>query len=129
MAISLNNIPLPDDIQWTDEFNGYGVGQTVTRTLTGAMVIEESAQTSGRRITLASNGAAWVTQSVASQIQALAATPLDGTTLTLDWNGTPYNVVFDRSRGGFATREVLRLADAAQTSDHNYLIEINLITA
>lgn len=129
MAISLNSIPLPDDIQWTDEFNGYGVGQTATRTLTGAMVIEESAQTSGRRITLASNGAAWVTQSVTSQIQALAATPLDGTTLTLDWNGTDYSVVFDRSRGGFKTREVLRLADAAQTSDHNYLIEINLITA
>ena len=129
MAITLNNIPLPDDIQWTDEFNGYGVGQTVTRTLTGAMVIDESAQTSGRRITLASNGAAWVTQNVAAQIQALAATPLDGTTLTRDWNGTNYSVVFDRSRGGFATVEVLRLADEAQTSEHNYLIEINLITA
>lgn len=129
MAITLEGIPLPDDIQWVDKYQGFGVGQTITRTLTGALIVEEAAQTTGRRITLASNGAAWVQKSVVEQLNTLAATPLNGSTLTLNWEGDTYAVVFDRENGGFAAQEVLRLAEGAQDGTHNYLIELNLITA
>jgi len=130
MAVKLEGIALPDDIQWVDEFSGFGVGQTITPTLTGALVVEEAAQPAGRKITLRSDRDVWVERSVVQQLAALAATPLDGATLTLSWHGTDYDVVFDRSQGdGFSASEVLRLAGSAQGADHPYEISINLITA
>lgn len=129
MAVTLAGIEIPADIQWIDEFSGFGVGQTITPTLTGALVVEEVAQPAGRKITLRSNGAAWVTRDTVEQLAALAATPLDGTTLTLSWHGTDYDVVFDRSSGdGFSATEVIRLAASIQGATHPYDITINLIT-
>lgn len=129
MAITLEGITLPADLQWTDEFSGFGVGQTITPTLTGSLVVEETAQPEGRNITLTSDGASWVERSTVEALAALAATPLDGTTLTLNWHGTTYAVVFDRSRAGFEATEVMRLAGDKQSATHPYLITLNLITA
>jgi len=129
MAITLAGITLPADLRWTDEFAGHGVGQTITPTLTGALVVEETAQPVGRPITLESAGAAWVERSTVEALAALAATPLDGTTLTLDWHGTTYSVVIDRGRGGLEATEVLRLAGDQQGATHPYLLTLNLITA
>jgi hypothetical protein len=132
MTISIDGIELPSDLQWVDEFSGHGVGQVITPTLTGALLVEEVAQTKGRPITLASNGAAWVQRSVVEQLQALAATPLpDDTTLPFVWDdGRTFDVVFDRSRGpGFSATEVVRRAGGIQTSAHWYTINITLLTA
>lgn len=132
MTISIDGIELPSDLQWVDEFSGHGVGQVITPTLTGALLVEEVAQTKGRPITLASNGAAWVQRSVVEQLQTLAATPLpDGTTLPFVWDdGRTFDVVFDRSRGpGFSATEVVRRAGSIQTAAHWYTINITLLTA
>lgn len=132
MAVNLEEIPLPADIKWTDEFTGHGVGQEITPTLTGALVVEEFAQTVGRSITLSSDGAAWVRRGIVEQLQTLAATPLtDGSPLTLEWgDGRTFNVVFDRSQSNpVEAEEVMRLAADAQSSDHFYLVTIRLITA
>lgn len=129
MAITLEGIALPSDIQWTDEYQSFGVTQTVTPTLTGALVVEESVQQAGRKITLASNGGAWVYQPTLDALLALAALPLDGTTLTLNWNGTLYSCVFDHGSTAVEAEEVLRLADHAQTDQHPYFVTIRLITS
>jgi len=132
MPITLDGITLPDDIQWVDEFAGHGVGQVITPTLTGALLVEETQQTQGRPITLASNGAAWMQRSVVEALGALAATPLDdGETLELVWaDGRTFDVVFDRSRGpGFRAAEVQRLAASIQGASHFYTIDITLLTA
>lgn len=129
MAITLEAIALPADIQWVDEFTSYGVAQNVTTTLTGAIVIEESVVQAGRPITLQSNGAALVDQATLEQLRALAALPLAGTTLTLNWNGSIKQVVFDHNKGAIEAQEVLRLADSAQPADHPYFITIRLLTA
>jgi len=130
MAITLEGITLPDDIIWSDEFAGFGVGQIVTPTLTTALVVEEIAQVAGRAITLESDGA-WVSRGTVQLLETLAATPLDGTTLTLNWgDGRTFDVVFDRSSGGaIEAQEVFPLAAADQTSSHVYSITIRLITA
>jgi hypothetical protein len=132
MAIILAGITLPDDLQWIDEFTGHGVGQIITPTLTGALLVEEAQQTKGRQITLESNGAAWTTRSTVEALATLVATPLAlGATLAFEWaDGRTFDVVFDRSRGpGFRATEVQRLAGGIQQATHPYLIEINLLTA
>ncbi|MFW6344767.1 MAG: hypothetical protein ACOC0M_00325 [Halomonas sp.] len=132
MTVRLAAITLPDDIQWTDEYAGHGVGQTITPTLTGALLVEEAAQQAGRPITLASNGAAWLERSTVEALQALAATPLDtGDTHTLIWgDGRTFQVVFDRSSGpAIEAQEVLRAAAQIQGADHPYTVTIRLITA
>lgn len=128
--VRLAGIVLPDDIQWMDEFNGWGVGQIVQPTLTGALVVQETIQPVGRRITLSSNGAAWVTRSTVESLTAIAATPLNNGTLLLEWaDGRSFDVVIDRDAGGFVAEEVMRLGAGAQDSNHYYQITINLITA
>lgn len=130
MPVTLEGITLPTDIQWVDEFNGHGVGQAITPTLTGALVIEETAQIDGRPITLESGDGSWVERQVIEQLYALESTPLaPDTTLTLVWaDGRSFDVVFDRSGGAaFRAVEVIRLAASSQQIGHPYLITISLL--
>ncbi|WNH52792.1 hypothetical protein [Stenotrophomonas oahuensis] len=50
--ILLAGIVLPADLQWTDEFTAWRVGQQVKTSLTGARIVQESALQAGRPITL-----------------------------------------------------------------------------
>jgi hypothetical protein len=132
MPITLGGITLPPDLQWVDEFSGHGVGQVISPTLTGALLVEETQQTKGRPITLASNGAAWMARSAVEAMATLVATPLDdGETLAFEWaDGRTFDVVFDRSRGpGFRATEVVRRSADIQQATHPYVIEITLLTA
>lgn len=129
---TLAGIQLPADLLWEDEFAGFGVGQTITPTLTGALVVEESAQPVGRPITLRSAGGAWVTRATVEALATLASTPLpDGATLALTWSdGRSFEVVFDRSSGaGFSAEEVYRVRADDQDAAHPYEITLNLIVA
>ncbi|WP_148210414.1 hypothetical protein [Tolumonas auensis] len=49
---TLDNLILPDDVVWTDELDFSPVAQTITPTLTGAIIVEENAVPAGRPITL-----------------------------------------------------------------------------
>ena len=130
MAITLEGIVLPDDIQWTDELVSHSVGQVQTPTLTGALIIEESAQAAGRPITLASGNGAWVTRATALALTELAATPRpDGTPMTLIWgDGQTFDCVFDRASGEAVTAtEVYRLAAKDQSPVHPFKVVIKLM--
>lgn len=131
MIPTLEGIQLPEDIQWEDEFSGFGVGQVITPTLTGALIVEEFGQTAGRPITLTGDGHSWVYRSTVEALSTLVATPLSNQTLTLVWaDGRSFDVVFDRSRNnGLKAQEVQRMAASIQTTEHYYTIEINLLTA
>lgn len=52
MTASIAGIELPYDIQWVDEYTAWRVGQIIRPTLTGALVVQESALQAGRPITL-----------------------------------------------------------------------------
>jgi hypothetical protein len=127
--VTLAGIVLPLDMVWVDEFSGHGVGQVITPTLTSALVVEESAQPSGRKFTLESDGA-WVDRSTVLALQALVETPLDGTTITLVWaDGRTFGVVFDRGSGAAVeAEEVYRLAAGDHTATHVYSLTLRLIT-
>lgn len=130
MPITLAGVEIPDQIQWVDEFAGFGVGQQITATLTGALLIEENAQPDGRPITLESGAGAWATREQVEALDALAATPIaDGATLPLVWaTGETFDVVFDRSSGnGFSAEEIIRVAPAFHSVTHPYAIKLSLL--
>ena len=51
---SLDGIQLPDDLNWSDEFTAWRVGQVMRPSLTGALIVQEAAMQAGRPITLQS---------------------------------------------------------------------------
>jgi hypothetical protein len=81
MSITLDAIPLPDDLIWIDEFDWTPMQQAKSYTLTGALVIESGQKQAGRPITLAGgDNAAWATR---SQVEALSAKLVGDPTMTL----------------------------------------------
>ena len=52
MNVTLNSVLLPDDLVWRDEFEWAPVEQVVTPTLSGALLVEETAKPEGRPLTL-----------------------------------------------------------------------------
>ncbi|HGM6050621.1 TPA: hypothetical protein ACOEPG_000408 [Stenotrophomonas maltophilia] len=73
--ILLAGIELPADLQWTDEFTAWRVGQQVRNSLNGAMIVQESARQAGRPITLQTtrDGTAYVGVVALSTVRALQA--------------------------------------------------------
>ena len=96
MAITLDAIDLPDDLVWGDEFGWSNVTQDVQKSLTGALIIQESVQTKGRIITIAgTQDSAWITKTTLDLILAKANVP--DTIMTLLYHGESFNVMFSRS--------------------------------
>ena len=120
-------VTLPDDLQWTDEFDWQAVEQSYTRGLTGSGIIQAQAKSAGRPITLeppAENGAWWTRAGVAS-LQTWLATP--DQTMTLSLNGSSYTVKFrHHDAPAVSARPVIFFADAEST--HYVLVTLKFIT-
>ncbi len=92
--IKLAGIELPDDLDWGDEFEWEPIGQVITPTLSGAIIVEEAAQSEGRPITLRSDGEAWVQRSAVVALYALASAP--SARMPLELNGRHFTVLWRR---------------------------------
>ncbi len=125
--MQLDTVTLPDDLFWADEFDWSGVGQTVKRSVTGAIVIQEQLMQFGRPIVLAgSESAGWVRRTVVEALHAMAFQADRVMTLTLG-DGRSYQVRFDRSNGApVEAREVLPAANPG--ADSFYYVTLRLIT-
>lgn len=67
-------ITLPEDLQWVDEFTPWKVAQVFEHSLSGALIVQESAKLAGRPITLQSGSNwGWATRDVVEALQALEA--------------------------------------------------------
>lgn len=106
--ITLNTIELPDDLEWPDEFTHEPVAQTVTPTLTGALIIEPQLKPEGRPITLQSNGASWATRALVLQLAALNRTTAP---MTLTIYGQTHSVMWDREDKSFEAVPIMRFAE------------------
>ncbi|TNH91150.1 hypothetical protein CF139_05070 [Aeromonas hydrophila] len=119
--IKLAGIELPDDLDWGDEFEWDPVGQVITSTLTGALVVEEVAQSEGRPITLQSDGESWVRREVVLALYSLVSTL--STPMQLELNGRIFTVLWRRENGGgFVAKQLYRIADP----DNQFPYEITL---
>lgn len=134
--ITLDGITLPGDLFWSNEFTAWKVGQSQRRSLTGALVVHESAVQVGRPITLetTSNGNTYVAAialPVLQQLQALEAqtrtTPM---TLVLPAHNTgtrSFDVLFDRTSGKALEARPLLFASPYIDEDY-FAITLRLIT-
>jgi len=103
--IILDSITLPEDLQWIDEYADGSdlVGQAETLTITGALVIQASAQQAGRKLTLqgrmeSNRGFAPITRATVDALRALAAVPAAVYSITLA-DGREFDVMFRRGDG------------------------------
>ena len=61
--MQLDDITLPDDLLWINEFDWNPVAQSTERSLTGALLVQERQLIHGRPIVLSGNGeAGWVSR-------------------------------------------------------------------
>ncbi|MCO7399932.1 hypothetical protein NJH49_02710 [Stenotrophomonas maltophilia] len=84
--IVLAGIELPADLQWTDEFTAWKVGQQARTSLTGALIVQESARQAGRPITLQTtrDGTAYVGVVSLPVLRALQASESEARLAPLD---------------------------------------------
>lgn len=86
------DLQLPKDLEWIDEFTWSPVQQTVSTTLSGALVIQESRQEKGRPVTLQGfDDMAWVSRLLVDTLIQMRDTA--GLVMNLSfihWNGTVY---------------------------------------
>jgi hypothetical protein len=125
MTTALNAIPLPNDLQWLDEFAPKVVQQLKT-TLDTAPHITAINRSTGIPITLRSwDDGAFVTRSTVLLLQAAAEQP--GLVMPLVLRGASFQVMFRHHEGqAFSAEPVKQIANPGQ--DDLYRITLNLIT-
>jgi hypothetical protein len=96
--ITIDELTLPADLIWTDEYRWTPVAQQETVTLDGALVVQAMAQQTGRPITLSGGeNHAWVRRDLLEQLRAKANTPELQVTLTLN-DGSAHTVIWTDER-------------------------------
>lgn len=136
-ASPVASITLPGDLLWSDEFTAWKVGQAQRRSLTGAMVIQESLVQEGRRITLQTTTAgsnryvAAVSLPVLLQLQALeAATRTAPMTLTMPAHNSgtrTFSVLWNRADGAALEATPILFASPYLDDDH-FAITLRFLT-
>ena len=122
--LTLGPLTLQEDLQWIDEYDDGSdlVGQQETVSITGAVIVQASAQQSGRRVTLQgrreSGNTAFgaMTRAEIEAVRALAATPGAVYTLALT-DGRTFAVMFRRSDGPSVAAEPLKHIQPADDAD------------
>lgn len=122
--IIIGPLEIPGDLQWIDEFAQGSdlVGQDVTVSLTGALIVQASAQQAGRKLTLQGRlesnvGFAPVTLATLKSLRALAAVPGEVYTVTL-LDGRTFSAMFRRDDGPAV--EAAPLNNIAPIDDADY---------
>lgn len=130
--ITLDDVELPADMQWTDEFKSTQVRQSVTPSLTGASIVMANKMLAARPITLegafsGNEGYAVVPRATVIALRAKEVTPATPMVLTFS-DGRTYDVIFRYDNGGVAIdASPLKPIDPPEDSDW-YLLKINLMT-
>ncbi len=123
----LDTITLPDDLLWINEFEWNPVEQTIERSLTGALLVQEGQLMHGRPIILSGNGeAGWVSRLTVKNLFALSKAANKTMNLTLPDN-RQFSVIFDRSNGTPVEAQQA-LPFAYPNDDDQYLLQLKLLT-
>ncbi|MEW8253774.1 MAG: hypothetical protein AB2747_05430 [Candidatus Thiodiazotropha taylori] len=118
--IQLDAIDLPGDLEWIDEHTWSPVGQSLTYSLTGALIVEEATQQTGRPITLqGGRRACWVTKTTLEALQAKADQA--GLAMVLNYSGTNINVMFKRDQGLPIEARLVRRIENPGADDYYYI--------
>ena len=125
LSVGATSVTLPDSLMWSDEFQWAAQEQTVSRSVTGALIVRTALKLAGRPITLAAedDSSGWVRRAVVLQIATWANTP--GQILTLNMRGVTRNVIFRVSEQAFDARPVVAFEDV--DADDFYHLTLRLM--
>ncbi len=125
--MQLDDVTLPDDLLWTNEFDWNPVEQHIDRSLNGALLIQEQLQLYGRAITLSGGQeAGWVKRSTVASLLALNLVPNRVMALILP-DGRQFSVIFDRKNG--SPIQAQQILPFAYPDDHyQYSLTLHLLT-
>lgn len=99
MSFELENIVLPVDMWWEDEFDYTPIGQNVEHNLDGSFAVEEDEKLAGRPITLSGDiRYSWLTRQDVLAVYAMASEKLKVMTLTIA-DGREFSVMFRHYTG------------------------------
>jgi predicted alpha/beta superfamily hydrolase len=119
--MKLNNLELPGNLYWENEFAHKSVAQSVDRSVSGRVVVESAALSYGRQIKLTG---AWATR---EQIGALSEMENAGLAVIFTANDNEtHSAVFDLEAGGLVAELVG--PELNPDSETLYELTINLIT-
>ncbi len=128
MAITLDGLELPADLEWQDEFDWQPVAHSSERSLTGKLLIEEAPLIKGRPVTLFGGpNACWVPRSLVLALKAMESTPSDPSQpMTLNFHGLQLPVIWNRADGQpVEAKPVQRIRNPGET--HKYYITLRLM--
>ena len=125
--MTLDDITLPDDLLWINEFDWNPVAQSTERSLSGALLVQEGQLSQGRSVVLSGNGeAGWVSRLTVKNLYALSKAANKTMSLTLP-DSRQFSVIFDRANGsGVETRQLIPFA--YPDDDDLYLVTLRLLT-
>ena len=115
LAVGATTLALDPDLIWSDEYAWAATEQSVTRSLTGALIVQVGLRQAGRPITLvAADNAGWMSRAAMAQLRAWADIP--GQVMTLTLYGVAHPVMFRHHDGGpFEARPVTDYSDPVDT--------------
>lgn len=126
MPNKIDEIYLPDDIVWSDEFKTSQIAQSTTRTLSGALVIQTGVKIEGRPITLSGGNSGWMRYSELITLRDyLEANP--DKVMTLNYRGVERSVVLDASSGPALVADPVVDYSTPEAGDW-YTITLKLLT-
>lgn len=133
---TVDGIELPNDMWWSDEFTAWKVGQNVRPSLTGAIIVQESALQAGRPITLETqqNGSSWVAPVTLDVLRALqaseqvaGASPFELQLPNHNSGVRTFNVIWRRTGGAAIEARPIRFAIPQLDGDY-YAVTLRLMT-
>lgn len=117
----LQNLELPENLYWSNEFKFKGIAQSVERTVAGALIIESAPLVYGQKITLMG---AWSKRELVIGLKALESS--GGVVEFVDNAEQVRSVVFDIEADGLQAE--LLSPEVAPDSETLYELTINLLT-
>lgn len=100
LSVGATSVELPADLYWSDDLGWHPVGQSSTRSATGALIVQvQGMSTAGRPITLQPpvRLASWMRRDALDQLKAWADTP--GQVMTLQLRGVARSVTWRHQDG------------------------------
>lgn len=105
--ITLDDITLPEDLHWADEFGWTPVASSLDYALSGAALIQVGTRLTGRALTLeAEDERGWTTRGVILALKAFADEA--GRAMILNYRGRVFSVMFAPGETPFDAEPVFR---------------------
>ena len=108
MSITLDDIPLHEDLYWADEFGWSPVASSLDYALSGAGIVQAGTKLTGRTVTLEAkdDSHAWTDRGTVLALKTLADEP--GRRMTLNYHGRVMSVMFAPGVAPFDAEPVWR---------------------